>query len=108
MWSVTTRCDVEKEVNMEVQKEMLPRDIIAEMADKGMPVLQVMKLLSEMELIDENGENMWEENLEEKQDGEEMFDTDIMVSLPMEILPSTRTLLMRSSRRVVGASSYQN
>jgi hypothetical protein len=92
MWPVTTRCDVEKEVNMEVQKEMLPRDIIAEMADKGMPMLHVMKLLSEMELIDENGENMWEENLEEKQDGEEMFDTDIMVSLPMEILPSTQDI----------------
>jgi hypothetical protein len=44
-----------------VGKESIPEEILKEMEDVGLSKQEVTSLLSEMELMDENGENCWGE-----------------------------------------------
>jgi hypothetical protein len=52
----------------------------------------IMKHLNEMEVIDENGENIWEENEETESKIEGMSMMGVMESLPKDLLPSVQEL----------------
>jgi hypothetical protein len=85
--------DGEKEENKgDVQKEVIPKDVLIEMVAEGMTEAQVMKLLLEMEMFEEDGEDMWGEDLEKDQDDEQMAEMDLMERLPMEIMPSVQDI----------------
>jgi hypothetical protein len=85
--------DGEKEENKgDVQKEVIPKDVLIEMVAEGMTEAQVMKLLLEMEMFEEDGEDMWGEDLEKDQDDEQMAEMDLRERLPMEIMPSVQDI----------------
>jgi hypothetical protein len=87
------RMDGEKEENKgDVQKEVIPKDVLIEMVAEGMTEAQVMKLLLEMEMFEEDGEDMWGEDLEKDQDDEQMAEMDLRERLPMEIMPSVQDI----------------
>jgi hypothetical protein len=87
------RLDGEKEENKgDVQKEVIPKDVLIEMVAEGMTEAQVMKLLLEMEMFEEDGEDMWGEDLEKDQDDEQMAEMDLRERLPMEIMPSVQDI----------------
>jgi hypothetical protein len=87
------RLDGEKEENKgDVQKEVIPKDVLIEMVAEGMTEAQVMKLLLEMEMFEEDGEDMWGEDLEKDEDDEQMAEMDLRERLPMEIMPSVQDI----------------
>jgi hypothetical protein len=51
-----------------------------------------MKLLLEMEMFEEDGEDMWGEDLEKDEDDEQMAEMDLRERLPMEIMPSVQDI----------------
>jgi hypothetical protein len=79
---------------------VIPKDVLVEMATEGMTETQVMKLLNEMEMFEENGEDIWEEDPERDQDDEEMAEMDIRERLPMEIMPLVQDIAKESHHEV--------
>jgi hypothetical protein len=84
------------------QKEYIPKQVLEEMAEEGISREQVIKLLTEIEMIDECREDVEMEELVTEQ--EEMQETwmEVIESLPHDILPSAQELKDNNSERMMG------
>jgi hypothetical protein len=75
------------------------------METEGLSKQQVANLLNEMELLDENGEMIWEQECEDedREIGEKLM--DILEKLPTEILPSVEEIPGDGPERELGENS---
>jgi hypothetical protein len=89
---------LERECAFGEKKECISDELLKEMADEGISKEQVIKLLSEMEMEDECGEDIEEED--DVYEAEEMQDAlrEVLGRLPSEIMPSSKELAKENRR----------
>jgi hypothetical protein len=80
---------MEREVDL-VKTRLMREKVMHVLESEGICNLQVINLLREMEMVDENGKDIWEENEDDGVDSLNIM--DVMDSLPTEILPSAQEI----------------
>jgi hypothetical protein len=90
-----TKGDKKEELDMESNAEvkvgfgqLISEEIMQEIDKEGIPKHQVMQLLSDMEMVDENGENIWHEDEEFECSVGSFGMMDILESLPKDLISS--------------------
>jgi hypothetical protein len=71
---------------------LVPTQVVREINEEGISDKLIMTLLQDMEMVDENGENIWEEGEEVGKVEKGLEVMEIMESLPHDILPTTQEL----------------
>jgi hypothetical protein len=72
-------------------KGQIPDSLLEEMEKEGVSREQVTQLLSKIEMLDESGVSMWEEEMEANSEEGEVW-RDFMEVLPSDIMPTTQEL----------------
>jgi hypothetical protein len=72
------------------QREYIPKEVLDEMAGEGITREQVIKLLTEMKMVDECGEDIEEEEIEIDQEKLQESWMEVIESLLKDIIPSVQ------------------
>jgi hypothetical protein len=76
--------------------KLISKEVMGELAEEGISEIQVMKLLEEMEMADENGENIWDEDNDTDVEIQRMDGRDTLKNLPQELMPSVQEFVEES------------
>jgi hypothetical protein len=72
------------------QREYIPKEVLDEMAGEGITREQVIKLLTEMKMVDDCGEDIEEEEIEIDQEKLQESWMEVIESLLKDIIPSVQ------------------
>jgi hypothetical protein len=78
--------DLSRNCSLGRDKNPVPDKIMEDLEEEGISRFQVMSLFSEMEMIGENAENIWEEGMETGDVMEGANKGDVMETLPAKLL----------------------